>query len=110
MQAFPLGVNLSQNVDFVFVFYLNDNVSFPGPCAIQLPVLFYHNYLSFLFNLLHVFLHLVKDTAVVLLRYTDKLEKTNKNNKESLRTIIQYVSLFCRTYYVLKLYSSSHPL
>lgn len=72
-------------------------MSFPGPCAIQFPMFFYHNNLSFLFHLLHVFLHLVKDTAVVLLSYTHKLEKTRENSEDSLRTIILHASLFCRT-------------
>lgn len=72
-----LGVDLEVKMLFFF-FYLDDNVSFPGPCAIQFPVFFYHNNLSFLFHLLHVFLYLVKDTAVVLLSYTHKLEKTRK--------------------------------
>lgn len=93
MQAHLRCEPRSQNEE-VFFFYLDDDMSFPGPCAIQFPVFFYHNNLSFLFHLLHVFLHLVKDTAVVLLSYTHKLEKTRENKG---RTIILYASLFCRT-------------
>lgn len=78
---------------FFFFFYLDNNVSFPGPRAIQFPVFFYHNNLSFLFHLLHVFLYLVKDTAVVLLSYTHKLEK---RKQYSLRKCILHASLFCR--------------
>lgn len=58
------------------VAHLDDDVSFPGACAVQFPVFLHHDDLAFLFNLLHVFLYLVEDAAVVLLGYTHKLDKT----------------------------------
>lgn len=85
--------------------YLDDNVSLPGACAIQFPVFFYHNNLSFLFHLLHVFLYLVKNTAVVLLGYTHKLEKTRENNKNTLSTIILNALLF---YMICSCYPLKH--
>lgn len=56
--------------------HLDDNVSFPGACAVQFAVFLHHDNLAFLFDLLHVLLYLVEDAAVVLLGYTHKLNKT----------------------------------
>lgn len=67
--------------------HLDDNVSFPGACAVQFSVFLHHDDLPFLFNLLHVFLDLVEDAAVVLLGYTHKLDKTEGC---SLRTNIYF--------------------
>lgn len=72
-------------------------MSLPGACAIKFPVFFNHNNLSFLFHLLHVFLYLVKNTAVVLLGYTHKLEKTREKSKDSPWAIILNVLLLCDT-------------
>lgn len=95
--TYPSEPSLAVNLEVImkgFPFYLDDNVSLPGACAIQFPVFFYHNNLSFLFHLLHVFLYLVKNTAVVLLGYTHKLGKTSENNKNTLSTIILNALLF----------------
>lgn len=72
-------------------------MSLSGACAIKFSVFFDHNNLSFLFHLLHVFLYLVKNTAVVLLGYTHKLEKTRENSKDSPWAIILNALLLCNT-------------
>lgn len=59
----------------LFSFYLDDNVTFPCSSAVKLSVLLHHHNLPFLFYLLHVLLHLVEDAAIILLGYTDKLER-----------------------------------
>lgn len=57
--------------------YLDDDVPFPGASAVQFTVFFHHDDLSFLLHLLHVLLHLVQNAAIVLLCYTDKLDRRN---------------------------------
>lgn len=46
---------------------LDDNVSLPGPGAVQLAVLLHHHNLPLLLHLVRVLLHMVEDATVVLL-------------------------------------------
>lgn len=55
-------------------------MSLPGAGAVQLTVLLDHDDLALLLHLLHVLLHLVEDTAVVLLRYAHKLEQRESSS------------------------------
>ena len=55
--------------------HLDDDMSFPGSSAVQLPVLLHHDDLTLLLHLLHVLLHLVEDAAVILLCYAHKLQR-----------------------------------
>ncbi len=65
--------------------HLDDNVSFSGACAVKLTVFLHHHNLTLLFHLLHVFLHLVKDTAVILLCYANKLTERKREQKWASR-------------------------
>lgn len=65
--------------------HLDNYVSFPGPAAIQLSVLLYHNDFSFLLHFVSVFFHVVQNPPVVLLGYTHKL---SPNNTELLMDIL----------------------
>ncbi len=60
-------------------------MSFSGACAIKLTVFLHHHNLTLLFHLLHVFLHLVKDTAVILLSYANKLRERKREQKWASR-------------------------
>lgn len=58
---------------FVLDSHLDDNVSLPGACAIELAMLLHHHNLALFFYLLHVLLDLVENAAVILLCYAHKL-------------------------------------
>lgn len=63
--------------------HLDDNVSFSGACAVKLTVFLHHHNLTLFFHLLHIFLYLVKDTAVILLCYANKLTEKARVSKKT---------------------------